>query len=169
MRIAILGTVTLLLAACGGEAPQQQAEVAPEKLAAGQYEANWTVAQLRSTDQSNPATNLKANATGTTTACVGDDGAIDPALFAEDGDTCTTSNAYVRNGRISFDVTCKRGRDAGEIRQSVNGNYTADGLEAEVSTTTYLAGSGDYTMVRNFTGKRIGECPPPTEPTGNAS
>ena len=169
MRIAIIGTVTLLLAACGEEAPPQETETVPERLAAGQYEASWSVAQLQSTDRTNPATNLKQNATGTTTACIDANGVIDPALFAEDGDTCTASNAYVRNGRINFDVTCKRKGDSGEVRQSVTGTYTADGLEAEASTTTYLAGAGDYAMVRKFTAKRIGECPPASETAGNTT
>ena len=34
------------------------------------------------------------------------------------------------------------------------------GDEAEVSTTTYLSGYGDYAMSRTFTAKRLGECPP---------
>ena len=42
-------------------------------------------------------------------------------------------------------------------------------LKAEVSTTTYLAATGDYAMVRTFTGRRVGECPPASEAADKAS
>jgi hypothetical protein len=159
--LTLAAAAALLAAGCSGEAPEQnEAEEAPATPVAGQYEASWTVAALRSVDNTTPATNLEQGATGTTTACVAEDGTIDPALFAEDGDECSATNAYVRNGRMSIDLTCRREGNAGEIRQSVSGNYTADALEAEVSTTTYLAGTGDYAMTRSFNAKRLGECPP---------
>ena len=101
--------------------------------------------------------------TGTTTACVAADNAIDPALFAEDGDSCTIGNPYVRNGRLQMDLTCSREGADGQVRQSVSGTFTADSLEAEVSSTTYLSGYGDYAMTRTFTAKRLGECPPAAE------
>ena len=69
----------------------------------------------------------------------------------------------VRNGRIGLDLTCKRKGTSGEVRQSVSGSFKADTLDAEVSTTTYLAGAGDYAMTRTVTAKRVGECPPDTE------
>lgn len=168
-KLIIAAGAAVLVAGCGGESPQQQNEAAPAELSPGQYEASWNVSQLRSTDKTTPATNLKAQATGTTLACVGPDNAFDPALFAEDGDECTQSNAYARNGRINLSLSCKREGDAGEIRQSVSGTYGADGFEAEVSTTTYLAGTGDYAMVRTFTGKRVGECPAGTETAAGAN
>ena len=112
------------------------------------------MASLRSVDKTTPATNLKQDATGTTLACIADDGTIDPALFAEDGDSCTAKNPYVRNGRKGT---------SGEVRQSVSGSFKADTLDAEVSTTTYLSGAGDYAMTRTISAKRVGECPPNTE------
>ena len=169
MRLMIAIAAASLVAGCSEDAPTQQNEVAPATVPEGQYEASWTVTQLRSVDRTTPATNLKQDASGTTTGCVGDGGKIDPAMFAEDGDECTASNAYVRNGRINFDVKCTREGDAGEIRQSVSGTYTADGFEAEVSTTTYLAAAGDYALVRTFKAKRVGECPPASESAENAS
>ena len=62
----------------------------------GQYEASWKVASLQSVDKTTPATNLKQDASGTTLACIAADGTIDPALFAEDGDSCSANNPYVR-------------------------------------------------------------------------
>ena len=159
-KLTIAAAAAVFLAGCSGEAPTQQNETAPATLAPGQYQASWTVSQLRSVDKTTPATNLKEGATGATTGCIGAENAIDPVLFAEDGDSCTASNAYIRGGRISVDLSCRREGSTGEVRQSVNGTYTADGLEAEVTTTTYLSSTGDYAMTRAFTAKRIGECPP---------
>lgn len=164
MRVLITAAVAAaLVSGCSEEAPVQQQEETPTALAAGQYEASWKVTSLRSVDKTTPATNLKQDAAGTTLACIAADGTIDPALFAEDGDDCTAKNPYVRNGRIGLDLTCKREGESGEVRQSVSGTFKADSLDAEVSTTTYLSGAGDYAMTRTVTAKRVGECPPDTE------
>lgn len=168
-KMVIAAGAAALLAACGGEAPDQNDSAAAAEIAPGQYEASWTVTELRSVDRTTPATNLKQSATGTTLGCVGPQNAFDLALFAEDGDECTEGNRYARQGRINLSLACKREGDAGEVRQSVSGTYTADGFQAEVSTTTYLAGAGDYAMTRNFTGKRVGECPPATESAADAN
>ena len=160
MREAIVVMGAVLLAGCGGEqAPVQNQTEEAASLSPGQYQAQWKVASLRSTDRTDPKTNLKVDATGTSTACVTAD-SVDPLLFAEDGDTCTVANPYLRNGRLAMDLTCTRKGVAGEVRQSVSGSFTADGLEAEVSTSTYLGGGGNYAMSRTFTAKRLGECPP---------
>ena len=45
----------------------------------------------------------------------------------------------------------------------MSGTFKADTLDAEVSTTTYLSGAGDYAMTRTISAKRVGECPPNTE------
>ena len=159
-KLIIAVTAAVLVAACSEQKPAQPQEEEATTLAPGQYEASWKVSAIRTVDKSTPATNLKMGATGTTTACVTADGSIDPALFAEDGDTCTIANPYVRNGRLSMDLTCKRKGTGGEVRQSVYGSFKKDSLDSEVSTTTYLSGFGDYAMTRTFTAKRIGECPP---------
>lgn len=161
-RLIIVAGAAALLSACSEEAPVKKQEAAATALTGGQYEASWKVTNLRSVDKTTPATNLKLDASGTTLACIAADGTIDPALFAEDGDTCSAKSPYVRNGRIGLDVSCTREGSGGEIRQSVNGTFKADNLEAEVTTTTYLSGAGDYAMTRTVTAKRVGECPPNT-------
>ena len=169
-NLVIAAGAALFVTACGGEAPQQNASTeAPDKAVAGQYQANWTVTSLRSVDKTTPATNLKEKATGTSTGCVDASGEIDPALFAEDGDQCTVESKYIRGGRISMDVKCTRKGADGEVRQSISGTYTADGMEAEASTSTYLSGTGDYAMTRTFTAKRSGECAPVPADDGNAA
>ena len=160
-RLIMIAGTAALIAGCGDDAPVKNEPETAASLEPGQYQADWKVASLRIVDK-NPtaATNLKPDATGTTTACVGAGGAVDPALFAEDGDNCTIGNPYIRNGRLQMDLTCSRKGQEGQVRQSVSGTFTADTINAEVSTTTYLSGYGDYAMSRTFTAKRLGECPP---------
>jgi hypothetical protein len=162
-KLIIAAGAALFVSACSEEASVKKEETTSASLAGGQYEASWKVASLRSVGKTTPATNLKQDASGTTLACIAADGTIDPALFAEDGDSCTANNPYVRNGRIGLDLTCKREGTSGEVRQSVSGSFKADTLDAEVSTTTYLGGAGDYAMTRTITAKRVGDCPPDTE------
>lgn len=159
----MVAAAALVMTGCSEDAPRQEAAEAPATLRAGQYEASWTVDSLRSVDKATPATNLKEKAAGTALGCVGPDGKFDLAIFAEDGDECQATNSYMRGGRISIDVGCRRQGDKGEVRQSINGTYDAQGFKAEVGTTTYLAATGDYAMVRTFTGRRVGECPPASE------
>ena len=162
-KLIVAASAAILMSACSEEVPVAQAEKTPASLAGGQYEASWSVSSLRSVDKTTPATNLKQDASGTTLACIAADGTIDPALFAEDGDECTAKNPYVRNGRIGLDLTCTRKGASGEVRQSVSGTFNGDGLDAQVSTTTYLSGAGDYAMERTVKAKRVGECPAGTE------
>jgi hypothetical protein len=164
-NLLIAAGAAALLAGCGEEAPVKNETEAAASLKPGQYQAQWKVASLRIVDKNKTAaTNLKPDATGTTTACVTDQ--IDPALFAEDGDTCTIANPYMRNGRLQMDLTCTRKGQEGQVRQSVSGTFTADSIDAEVSTSTYLSGYGDYAMSRTFTAKRLGECPPAAKTAG---
>ena len=170
-KFVMIAGAAALLGGCGDDAPVKNEPAMATSLRPGQYQADWKVTSLRIVDK-NPtaATNLKQDATGTTTACVSADNAIDPALFAEDGDICTIGNPYVRNGRMQMDLTCSREGADGQVRQSVSGTFTADTIEAEVSTTTYLSGYGDYAMSRTFTAKRLGECPPAADaPVQNAA
>lgn len=163
LRTIVAAGAAILICGCSEEKPVQQEETATA-LKGGQYEASWKVASLRITDKNKTAaTNLKQDASGTTLACVAADGTIDPALFAEDGDTCTSKDPYVRNGRIGLNLTCQRKGTGGEVRQSVTGSFKADSLDAEVTTTTYLSGYGDYAMTRTMTAKRVGDCPPATQ------
>lgn len=159
--LIIAAAAACILAGCSEEAPPPPQEHAA--LTPGEYEISWTVAELRSTDLTTPATKLSQDATGTSSNCVTDTEVIDPVLFAEAGDECTALNSYARKGRINLQLSCKRPGDSGQVMLSVNGTSTADSLEGEISTTTYLAGQGDYAMKRSFTGRRTGECPPAAE------
>jgi hypothetical protein len=159
MRKLILVTgASMLLSACNEQAPAKKAIETPTVLKAGQYEGTWKVDSVQSVDRSTPATKLKQGTSGPAAGCVSANGSIDAALFAEGADKCTIANPYVRNGRIGMDLTCSRKGQAGEVRQSVSGTFTENSIDADVSTTTYLSGTGDYAMTRKFTAKRVGEC-----------
>lgn len=160
-KLMIAASAAVLVSACSNEAaPAKAPEETPTVLQAGKYQGTWKVVSVQSVDKSTPATKLKQDASGSSEGCVTADGSIDASLFAEDGDTCTIANPYVRNGRIGMDLTCKRKSAAGEVRQSISGTFTKDALDTEVSTTTYLSGYGDYAMQRTVTAKRVGECAP---------
>lgn len=161
-KIIMTAAAAALLTGCGGEAPEQK-DAKSERaasLTAGEYELAWTVTDVKSTDQTTPATSLKAGEPATTArTCVGANGKLDPAAFAEGSDSCTVTENYVKNGRMSLQLKCTRAGQSGNVMQGIDGNFTADAFEATVLGSTGFGGSGDYNMTRKVTAKRIGDCP----------
>lgn len=157
-KFVVAASAAVLISACSEQAPAEKKVESPTVLKAGQYEGSWKVESVQSVDKSTPATKLKQDTSGPALGCVAADGSIDAALFTEGEDKCTIANPYVRNGRIGMDLTCSRKGQTGEVRQSVSGTFTGDSIDADVSTTTYLSGLGDYSMTRKITAKRVGEC-----------
>lgn len=153
-------TLALALAACGGE--QQQAataEKAPAALPAGLYEVNAEVTQLATTDNTTPATKAKQGDKSVIRACVAADGKPAPELLGEQGDTCEIKNSYIRNGRMSAQMSCKREGMRGEVMPAMMGSFSKDGFEGEITTLTYFIADGDYRLTRKVTAKRVGDCP----------
>ena len=161
--------VAVLVSACGGqEQPTDNgSEQVPAALNPGEYEVTTLVESLRSTDGTAPATKAQASKPGDKPvmhrACIASDGTVEPVMFAEAGDECRIENAYARNGRLTLNLSCTRPSAPGQVLQSVNGFFTADGFEATVDTGTYLTGAGDYTMRRKLKGQRVGDCAPKEE------
>ena len=152
--------LALALAACGWEKRQEAAvEEAPTTLAAGLYELSSEVTELASTDRSTPATKLKKGDKTTTKACVAADGVPEPALLAEAGDKCEIKNSYIRNGRMSAQMSCSRAGHSGYVMPAMMGSFTKEGFEGEINTLTYFAENGDYRMTSKVTAKRVGDCP----------
>ncbi|MBA3577926.1 MAG: DUF3617 family protein [Sphingomonas sp.] len=171
MRALKIAAMTALaaLAACSDDAPKQQNQAQTSNvMTPGLYEAGWTVSEVRSTDKTDPATKLTVGTSGDSKGCV-DGPAIDLALFAEGEDQCKQTSSYVRGGRINLQMQCKRDGEDGPVMQTVTGTSTGDSFEAEVSTSTYLTGFGDYSMVRTVTGKRVGACEPESPAAPGAS
>ena len=164
-KLVCAGGLALALAACAGEkqdeaAATAAAAAAPAKLAGGLYEVSAEVTKLASTDNSTPATKLKQGETQVIKACVSADGQPDPALLGEAGDKCEIKNSYIRNGRMSAQMSCSREGQSGYVMPAMMGSYTADGFEGEINTLTYFVDDGDYRLTRKITAKRVGDCPP---------
>ena len=159
MKLMPVAGLAIMLTACGGEKPAPVEEAAA-KLSPGLYEVSYDVTKLASTDKSTPATKLKQGDKGVIKACVAADGQPAPELLGEEGDTCQIKNSYIRNGRMSAQMSCKREGLVGEAMPAMMGSFTADGFEGEISTLTYFAEDGDYRLVREVKAKRVGDCPP---------
>lgn len=152
----------MLLAGCGGDSGggEKAAEATAAELQPGEYELSTLVEQVRSSDDSTPATALKAGAPAAVTrACVAAGGAVDPAMFAEGGDECDVTDSYVRGGRMSIQLKCTRAGKGGNVMQLVDGDFKADSFEATVLGSTGFAGPGDYETTRKVTARRVGDCP----------
>ena len=160
-KIIVTAALAALLGGCGGEAPQEKkASSRAESLTPGEYELSWTVVDVKSADQTTPATSLKVGAPATTSrTCIGPGNAIEPAAFAEGSDKCAPNEEYIKNGRMSLQLKCTRTGKSGNVMQGVDGDFTVDGFEATVLGSTAFSGDGDYNMTRKAVAKRIGDCP----------
>jgi len=160
-KLLCMSGLALALAACGGGKQDQAAtEEPPANLAAGLYEVTSEVTTLASTDNSTPAIKAKQGDKIVTKACVAPDGKPAPALLADaEGDKCEIKNSYIRNGRMSAQMSCTREGHLGYVMPAMMGSYSADGFEGEISTLTYFNEDGDYRLTRKVTAKRLGDCP----------
>lgn len=154
-----LAAVGVMLGACSSQEPAKPNEAVAQSLAAGLYEASIEVTRLTSTDNTTPATKLKEGDRLTAQVCVGSDGKPEPAMLAEEGDSCQIKNSYIRNGRMNAEGSCTREGRPGQVMPAMNGSFTADGFSGEITTLTYFAADGDYRMSRKVTGRRVGDCP----------
>ena len=149
----------MALAACGGEkaAPAEQAAAA---LQPGLYELTSEVTGLSSTDNTTPATTAKQGDKAMIKACVAADGKPAPELFAEaEADKCEIKNSYIRNGRLSAQMSCKREGMRGEVMPAMMGSFKADSFEGDITSLSYFIEEGDYRMTRKVSAKRVGDCP----------
>ncbi len=160
-KLMAIAGLAAALASCGGEQKKAEpaAEAPPATLPAGLYEMSSEVIQLASTDQTTPATNLKQGDKLVTKACVAAEGMPDAAMFAEEGDSCEIKNSYIRSGRMSVQLSCKRPGKSGDVMPAMMGSFTKDGFEGEITTLTYFIADGDYRVTREVTAKRVGDCP----------
>ncbi|HEU4497924.1 MAG TPA: DUF3617 family protein, partial [Sphingomicrobium sp.] len=133
-KLACASGLALVLAACGGEKKEEPVAAAvPAKLVGGLYEVSAQVTQLASTDNTTPATKLKQGDTQVIKACVSADGKPEPALLGEEGDKCEIKNSYIRNGRMSAQMSCTRDGNLGYVMPAMDGSYSADGFEGEIN------------------------------------
>ena len=150
----------MMLAACGGEKAAPAKEEAATALQPGLYELTSEVTELSSTDNTTPSTKAKQGDKGTIRACVGTDGKPAPELFAEaEADKCEIKNSYIRNGRLSAQMSCRREGMRGEVMPAMMGSFKADSFEGDITSLSYFIEEGDYRMTRKVSAKRVGDCP----------
>ena len=161
MRVALATALATSLAACGGGKQDKAAadETPTAALAAGLYEVSAEVVQLSSTDGTTPATKVKQGDKLVSRACVGADGKPAPEMLAEEGDKCELKSSYIRNGRMNAEMSCSREGKPGSVMPAMNGSFSKDAFEGNVTTLTYFTDDGDYRMSRKVTAKRVGDCP----------
>ena len=161
LKLVCAGGLALAMAACGGGKQEQAAveETPPATLTAGLYELSAEITQLASTDNTTPATKLKQGDKLVTRACVTADGKPAPDLLAETGDKCEIKNSYIRNGRMSAEMSCTRDGKSGSVMPAMNGRFSKDGFEGDITTLTYFVDDGDYRLTRKVTAKRVSDCP----------
>jgi len=163
----------LILAACsdgGADAAaeaQAKADAAKKlELAAGLWQTSAEVTRLTSQDEGKPAIDTPVGTKIEASGCVaaGEGKKPNPILLAghEDYD-CEYSNFYMSSGTLNAQLNCKRKGLNGEVRMTVDGTYTADGIEAEQSISTFLAGRGDVNIMTKLTARHAGPACPPAD------
>ena len=159
MRILLIATPLLLLAACD-DAPKVDKRAGEAKqLTAGAYEVSAKLDTLAKSDLEAPATKAKVGDMTTLKGCVAADGTPDATLFIEPGDVCKATQSYSSGAILNIQYNCQRKGKSGSVNYSIDGQFTADGFTAKVTTGTSFISPDDYVANRSVTGKRVGNCP----------
>lgn len=160
MRVLVL--IPLLAVAACGSAPAEKNEAAPTaaaRIAAGQWELTTEVTQFEAQDDGAPRINTPVGTRATETVCVDADRPPE-AFFAGDGFECGDGSYYVRNGRMSVTLACRREGLSGQIPVSAEGRFTGDTVAFERNIRTILSTEGDVELTQRVTGRRTGDCAP---------
>ena len=162
----------LFVAACGGDAPDNKAEATAE-LSPGQWELTSQVTRFVKSDQGNPRINTPVGTRATQSICFAASRRLPTEIFSGEGFTCSYGNYYVRNGRASVTLTCRREGLSGDDPMTVAGHFGADSIQLHRSLRTILTTDGDVSIDADVTGRRTGACTPAlapaTPPAGSAS
>lgn len=74
------------------------------------------------------------------------------------GEGCTSENSSMSGGRIQATVQCNR--PEGNVRMTMNGQYTATTIDMTQQVQTSMPGGQNLDMEARIQGRRVGECPP---------
>jgi hypothetical protein len=160
MRVIIIAAAAALVAGCGNSASEKaEAQATADALQPGEYSLTWSaIKKEASADKNASAAKTMTAADFPDRACIAADGTIDPAAFGNKADQCHTVNSYVREGTVNVQVGCAR-EGKGEVSQVASGSFTdAESFQAKVETSTSFMGDGDYSMTRQLSAKRVGQC-----------
>ena len=166
-RLYMMLALLLPLAGCDSDAPAPVAEEKgpPAIFPAGEYEISALTETLRSADKTTPATKHKVGTSEVQKICSPAGPKPASALFADKGDSCTSTSDYAKNGRINMSYRCQRpGR--GLLTLTLDGKFDENSFEVEVATGTYFSGQGDYVLTQRLKGKRPGDCAAPAQAAG---
>lgn len=159
LRWALAAAPLLLLAACD-DAPKVNKRAGEAKqLTPGAYEVSAKLDTLAKSDREAPATKAKVGDMTTLKGCVAADGTPEATLFIEPGDVCKPTQSYSSGAILNIQYNCQRKGKSGSVNYSIDGQFTADGFAAKVTTGTSFASPDDYVANRTVTGKRVGNCP----------
>jgi hypothetical protein len=157
MRKLALASLAVL-AACseGGGDPAEKKESAQAalKMQPGQWETTVEVTEMAMADKSMPK--MKGGQKTTVSSCVTAEQVEQPgaAVFGATKGDCKYDNFYMRNGRLNASMSCKQAGVPGTMNSTVDGTYSADSFETNVTTNTYTGGA-DFKMSAKVTGKRV--------------
>lgn len=153
-----------VLGACSAQADTDttQAETPePTTLAAGQWETSTEVTQLTPMDKGKPRIATPAGTKASAMSCVSDAEVAKPApaLLIGTKDKCEYKNFYMARGRLNASLSCTRHGLDGPLMVTVEGTYTATGIDATSRIETYFASDGDVRIAQKIAGKKVGACP----------
>jgi hypothetical protein len=173
MRLLVIVPLCAAAAACseGGDSGGNEAAAAPATIPAGTWNSEFEVKSFRSADKTTPALKAKEGDKEKASSCVPEAQRAQPPadLFAGSGYSCTYSNSYIKDGTINASLACTRPELKGQVNMQVSGTYTADAFEANVDSTSYLPGDGDFTMSRHVKGKVTPGACQPAAPAADAA
>jgi hypothetical protein len=169
MRKLALASLAVLAACSEGGDPAEKKESAQAalKMQPGQWETTVEVTEMTMANKSMPS--MKGGQKTTVSSCVTAEQVEKPgaSVFGASKGDCKYSNFYMRNGRINAAMTCRQAGMPGTVSSSINGTYSADSFESEVSTTSYMGTAGDFKMMAKVTGKRVAAtCTEPEQKSG---
>lgn len=184
LSMMLAGSAVMMLAACDngpGAGPDQSAqEVAAEMnkvtIRPGEWETTQEVVDVKieGAPDGMPAGMMDAMKGRKTTVktCITPEQAANPSadfLTAQKDSKCTYSGFEMAGGTVKGAVSCPSPDGKGKADITIDGSYAADSYQMAMEMQTAGMGGGEkgesmtMHMKMKTSGKRIGECPAPTE------
>lgn len=161
--LALLGLAVLAACDSGAEAPKAGPKATATGLSPGQWVTLTEVTDISVKDGEKSAVPVEKGAKSEISTCVAaaDAARTAPAVLAGDlPGKCSYQNLYMRAGRVNASLSCTREGISGQLLPTIDGTFTADSFEGNMTLTTYISGSGDAEIKGKVTARRTGECTP---------